>query len=271
MTVETTVETAGLEVQQDGPVLRIRLQRPERRNSITREMLARLIDCIENAPDDERVRVILLSGEGEHFCGGMDLIAVNAESDAKPRTGDIQRRMPRGANRLIPAMLGVQLPIVCAVRGWATGLGCHLALASDFAIASKTARFAEPFVKRGFTPDSGATYLLHRLVGLTRAKEMLLLGHEIDGEHAAEWGLVHRAVEDDQLERAAEEIVGELAGSATIALGLTKWLMHRSLDVDLTDALSNEAFALELSARSVDFREGLAAFSEKRPPRFRGR
>ncbi len=260
-----------LGVQQDGPVLHLRLHRPERRNSLTREMLAQLVKHIENAPDNEDVRVIVLSGEGEHFCAGMDLVAVNAESDKKPRAGDIQRRMPRGANRLISAMLNVQLPIVCAVRGWASGLGCHLALAADFTIASVTARFVEPFVKRGFTPDSGGTYLLHRLVGLTRAKQMLLLGREIDAQRAAEWGLVYAAVPDADLERATEELVAELASAATLALGLTKWLMHRALDVDLGDALSNEAFALELAARSKDFKEGMAAFTQKRAPRYEGR
>jgi 2-(1,2-epoxy-1,2-dihydrophenyl)acetyl-CoA isomerase len=238
---------------------------------MTREVLARLIDCIENAPDDEAVRVIVLSAEGEHFCSGMDLRAVNAKSDVKPRAGDIQRRLPRGASRLIQAMLAVQIPIVCAVRGWASGLGCHLALAADFTIASKTARFLEPFVKRGFTPDSGGTWLLPRLVGLARARQMLLLGHDVGGEQAAAWGLVHSAVNDDALESTAEELTGRLAESATIALGLTKWLMHRSLDLDLADSLANEAFALELSARSRDFKEGMAAFAKKRPPRYEGR
>jgi 2-(1,2-epoxy-1,2-dihydrophenyl)acetyl-CoA isomerase len=266
-----TTREPELGVRQEGPVLRIHLQRPERRNAMTREMLARLTECIESAPDEGSVRVIVLSGEGEHFCSGMDLAAVNERSEQKPRVGDIQRRLPRGANRLIQAMLGVQIPIVCAVRGWASGLGCHLALASDFAIASKTARFLEPFVRRGFTPDSGATYLLPRLVGLARARQMLLLGREIDGEQAAAWGLVHEAVEDAALESAVEEIAQQLAGSATIALGLTKWLLHRALDLDLADALSNEAFALELSSRSRDFKEGMAAFAEKRPPRYEGR
>ncbi len=266
-----TNDIPELGVRLDGPVLRIRLQRPAKRNSMTREMLARLIDCIENAPDKEEVRVIALTAEGDHFCAGMDLLSINVEQERKPRAGDMQRRMPRGANRLIQAMLGVQVPIVCAVRGWASGLGCHLALAADFTIASKTARFVEPFVKRGFTPDSGGTYLLQRLVGLARAREMLLLGREVDGALAAEWGLIHAAVEDGDLERATEEIVGELAGAATIAVGLTKWLLNRSLDVDLADALTNEAFALELSARSSDFKEGLAAFAKKRPPRYEGR
>jgi 2-(1,2-epoxy-1,2-dihydrophenyl)acetyl-CoA isomerase len=267
----TTEPRAELDVRPDGPVLRLRLQRPEKRNSLTREMLAQLIASIENATDNEQVRVIVLSGEGEHFCSGMDLTAVNAEGETKPRVGDIQRRMPRGANRLIEAMLAVQLPIVCMVRGWASGLGCHLALAADFTIAATTARFSEPFVTRGFTPDSGGTYLLQRLVGLTRAKQMLLLGREIDGQRAAEWGLVHAAVADAELERATEELAAELARAATIALGLTKLLMHRARDVDLGDALRNESFALELAARSKDFREGMAAFTQKRAPKYEGR
>lgn len=266
-----TTREPELGVQKEGPVLRLRLQRPERRNAMTREMLARLTECIENAPDDASVRVIVLSGEGEHFCSGMDLAAVNERSEQNPRVGDIQRRLPRGANRLIQAMLGVQIPIVCAVRGWASGLGFHLALASDFTIASKTARFVEPFVRRGFTPDSGATYLLPRLVGLVRARQMLLLGREIDGEQAADWGLIHEAVDDEALDSAVEEIAQQLAESATIALGLSKWLLHRALDLDLADSLANEAFALELSSRSRDFKEGMAAFAEKRPPRYEGR
>ena len=266
-----TTQDSELGVQKNGSVLQIVIQRPARRNALTREMLRQLTDNIENAPDDETVRVIVISGEGENFCSGMDLAAVNAKTDKKPRVGDIQRRLPRGANRLIQAMLGVQIPIVCAVRGWASGLGCHIALASDFAIASKTARFLEPFVKRGFTPDSGASYLLPRLVGLLRARQMLLLGREIDGEQAADWGLVHAAVDDDALESTTQALVAELAESATIALGLTKWLMHRSLDLDLTDSLANEAFALELSSRSRDFKEGMASFAKKRPPSYEGR
>lgn len=262
---------AGIVARVDGSVLRLCIDRPKRRNSLTREMLAELISHIENAPDNPEIRVIVLSSVGEHFCSGMDLANVNDTGGAKPRVGDMQRRMPRGANRLIEAMLGVQLPIVSSIRGWASGLGCHLALASDFTVATKTARFVEPFVPRGFTPDSGATYLLHRLIGIARAKEMLLLGREVSGEEAERWGMIHRAVDDAELEHATEELVARLAQAATVALGLTKWLVHRSLDIDVSDALSNEAFALEISARSRDFKEGLTAFSEKRPPRYEGR
>jgi 2-(1,2-epoxy-1,2-dihydrophenyl)acetyl-CoA isomerase len=168
-------------------------------------------------------------------------------------------------------MLSVQIPIVCSVRGWAAGIGCHLALASDFTIASKTARFWEPFAKRGFTPDSGGTWLLPRLVGIARAKEMLMLAREVTGEQAAAWGMIYRAVEDEELERETEALVAELSEAATASVGITKLAIQRSLELDLEHALEGEGFGLELSSRSQDFKEGLAAFKEKREPRFTGK
>ena len=111
---------------------------------------------------------------------------------------------------------------MCAVRGWAAGLGCQIALAADFTVAAESSRFWEPFLRRGFSPDSGATWLLPRLVGVARAKELLLLGRELSGAEAAGWGLIHRAVPDDELDAAVDELVAELAGAPTVALGLTK-------------------------------------------------
>jgi 2-(1,2-epoxy-1,2-dihydrophenyl)acetyl-CoA isomerase len=129
----------------------------------------------------------------------------------------------------------------------------------------------EPFSERGFPPDSGGTWLLPRRIGEVRAREMLLLGRPVDGAEAAQWRLVHRSVPDDQLEAAAESVVLELSNGATVALGLTKWLLHAGASSAIDEQLRNEAFALELSSRTDDFREGLTAFKEKRPPRFQGR
>jgi 2-(1,2-epoxy-1,2-dihydrophenyl)acetyl-CoA isomerase len=185
--------------------------------------------------------------------------------------GSIQRRLPSTFHRLIPLMLETQVPIVSAVRGWAAGLGFHLALASDFCVAARDARFWEPFTARGFTPDSGATWLLPRLVGLARARQLLLLGEELSGEQAASWGLIHSAVDPDEVDDEAESLAVRLSSAPTVAVGLTKWLLSASTDTTLPDQLRQEAFALELSSRSEDFREGLAAFREKRDPRFAGR
>ena len=165
----------------------------------------------------------------------------------------------------------MQVPVVSAVRGWAAGIGLHLAAASDFAIVVDDATLWEPFVERGFTPDSGGTWLLPRLIGTVRAREMLLLGRAVTGKEAAEWGLVHQAVPASELDAAVDVVVQQLAAGPTVALGLTKWMLHAGTSASLEEHLRNEAFALELSSRSQDFREGMAAFVEKRPPRFEGR
>ena len=196
---------------------------------------------------------------------------IHACSDRKPRAGSIQRRLPTQAHRLIPLLCTVQVPVVCKVRGWAAGIGFQIALAADLTIAADDARFWEPFGERGFTPDSGATWLLPRRVGEVRARELLLLGRALSGTEAAAWGAIHRAVAEPELDAAVDEIAGRLASGPTVALGLTKWLLAAGASAELHAQLANEAFALELSSRTDDFREGMTAFREKRAPRFEGR
>lgn len=263
--------TDGLDARLDGGVLRLTIDRPKAKNALDDATGQALIGHLVASGQDESVRAILLTSAGDDFCTGSDLAAKNAKTDVRPRVGSIQRRLPSTFHRLIPLMLETQVPIVTVVRGWATGLGFHLALASDFCLATPTARFWEPFIQRGFTPDSGGTWLLPRLVGLAKTRQLVLLGTEISGEQAAEWGLIHAAVAEDDLQAAADELLGQLAGGPTVALGLAKWLLHSSGSSDLEEQLRNEAFALELSTRSEDFREGLTAFREKRDPGFSGR
>jgi len=261
----------GLSAVLDESILRLTLSRAEKRNALDDSMMSGLIDALDHAGRDESVRAVVLAGEGDHFCAGADIVARNTEAGPRPRAGSIQRRLPSQAHRLVPLVTTVQVPIVCAAHGWVAGIGFQLALAADFTVAADDARFWEPFVQRGFTPDSGATWLLPRLVGPARARELLLLGRELSGSEAAEWGLVHRSVPPAEVAAEADALARTLASGPTVALGLTKWLLHASAGSTLGDHLRDEAFALELSSRSEDFREGLRAFREKRPPDFTGR
>ena len=251
-------------------VLHIVLSRPERKNALDPAAVLRIVDALENASTDESLRVILIRSSGDDFCSGANWVATNDPSAPRPRTGAIQRRTPLQAHRLIELLLEVQLPVVCEVRGWAAGLGCQIALASDFTVADEASRLWEPFLQRGFTPDSGATWMLPRLVGVARAKELLLLCRELSGREAADWGLIHRAVPSAEVEATVADLVERLAHAPTVAVGLTKRCIHRALDASLKDAMEAEANALELSSRAKDFKEGLAAFRDRRPPEFTG-
>jgi 2-(1,2-epoxy-1,2-dihydrophenyl)acetyl-CoA isomerase len=261
----------GVLVQATEGVLRLTLDRPERKNALTSTAIVRMVRALEDASTDESLRAVVIGSSSDDFCGGADWVATNTAGGPKPRTGSIQRRTPVQAHRLIELLTEIQLPVVCVVKGWAAGIGCQIALAADFTIATETSTFWEPFLERGFTPDSGATWLLPRLVGLARAKELLLLGRQLSGREAADWGLIHRAVPDGELDAAVDELVSRLASAPTVAFGLTKRCIHRGLESTLTAAMEAEANALELSSRSADFKEGLAAFRDRRPPKFEGR
>ena len=284
-----------IRVATDGGVLRLHLDKPDKRNALDDAMVATLIAAVDAAGRDEEVRVILLTAEGDHFCSGFDIVGRNDRTDddgslrtdgtatdetdgtdgtaaaPTPRVGTIQRRLPSEAHRLIPVLCEVQVPVVSAARGWIAGIGLHVAAACDFTVVAQDARVWEPFAQRGFTPDSGGSWLLPRLVGAQRARELLVLGRRISGTEAAEWGLFHQAVAAASVEDVAEVLVAELAAGPTVSLGLTKWLLHTSGDHTLEQHLRDEAFAIELSSRSEDFREGLQAFVAKRDPRFKGR
>lgn len=262
----------GLVVERDdvSGVVTVMLDRPSRRNAITDEMVQAMITSLEAAGADDDVRVIHLTGRGDHFCSGFDL-AGRGRPETPPRAGATQRRMRFQVNELIPAMLETQTPIVATVKGVAMGLGFNLVLASDFAVVADDARLGTPFVGAGFTPDSGSSWLLPRVVGVARAKDMLLLGRSVDGATAASWGMVHSSAPADEVDAVAQSLVDTLAESATVAVGLAKSLIHRSLTADLSRHLADEAMAIELSSRSADFKEWSRARREGRDPDFTGR
>ena len=261
-----------VQVSRNAGILGLHLDKPKKRNALDDDMVATLIDEVDAAGRDESVRVILITAEGDHFCSGFDIVGRNAEDgERRPRIGSIQRRLPAQAHRLIPLLCTTQVPIVVAARGWIAGVGLHLLAASDFAVVADDARLWEPFSQRGFTPDSGGTWLLPRLVGMQHARELLILGTAIDGRTAVEWGLAHRSVAVAEVEDQARVLAEQLASGPTVSLGLTKWLLHTSAEHTLEQHLRDEAFAMELSSRSEDFREGLKAFVDKRDPGFTGR
>lgn len=269
-----TGRSAHVRVSQDGGVLRLHLDKPAKRNALDDDMVELLIDRIDAAGRDESVRAILITAEGDHFCSGFDIVGRNAANrgdDVKPRIGSIQRRLPSQGHRLIPLLGTVQVPVVVAARGWVAGVGLHLAAAADFPVLAEDATVWEPYAQRGFTPDTGGTWLLPRLVGVQRARRLLLQGTRITGATAVEWGLGHVAVPASDVDGAAIALAEELAAGPTVALGLTKWMLHVAGENTFDQQLRAEAFAMELSSRSEDFREGLAAFVEKRTPGFTGR
>jgi 2-(1,2-epoxy-1,2-dihydrophenyl)acetyl-CoA isomerase len=254
----------------------ITIDRAEAANALTPAMRNRIIDLLAEASADLAVRVVVLTGTGRHFCTGADLRAAQPPGPARPdgaperAVGDVARMLRTGAQRLVAAVLDCEKPVVGAVNGTAAGIGAHLALACDLVVATEDARFIEVFVRRGITPDGGGAWLLPRLVGLARAKELLFLGDDLSAADAHQMGLINRCVPAEDFDGAVAEFATRLAAGPTRAISLSKWLVNRSLDTDRTGAFDDEAWAQELASRTEDFTEGVQAFVERREVRFKG-
>ncbi|MDH6242790.1 enoyl-CoA hydratase-related protein [Mycobacterium sp. OTB74] len=260
----------SVEIDRDGAVLRLVMNRPSHRNSLNHRMIDQFVTTLTEAATDDTLRAVHITGAGDNFCSGADWVSTNS-AGTRPRTGDLVRRIPQTSHRIVELIAGIALPVVCSVRGWAVGLGCNLALAADFTIAADDAVFWEPFIARGFSPDSGASWLLPRLVGVARARRMLLLGEKVGGAAAADWGMVHQAVSAADLDDATENLLDTLANGPTVALGLAKQGLAFGQHAPLAQTMNQELYNLELSCRTTDFKEGLAAFRDRRDPGFTGR
>ena len=257
-------------VNDDGAVLEFVFNRSDRGNALTYRMAIEMTDRIVDAARGDITRVIVIRGEGKDFCSGMDLVESNASTGQKPRAGNLERRMSWGPHRLMEAISAVQLPVVTVVRGYAAGIGFALALSGDYIVADDTAKFWAPYVARGFTPDSGITWLVPKLVGMARAKDALLRARKINAEEAHEWGMINALVSADDLEAESQLVVDEFARAATISVGLTKQLLNQQGATSYSDALKNEAITEELAVRTRDFAEGMKAFAQHREAEFTG-
>ena len=264
-----------LTARQDGAVLWLTLDRPEAANAITPDQRNRLVDLLADADARLDVRAVVITATGRHFCTGADLRASHdgpARPDGAPEraAGEVARLIASGAQRLVAAVLDCEKPVIAAVNGTAAGIGAHLALACDLVLAAEGARFIEVFVRRGLVPDGGGAWLLPRLLGPQRAKELMFFGDDLGAVDAERLGLVNRVVPADDLASVAGEWAARLATGPTRALAATKMLVNRSLDVDRATSFHEEAVAQEVNMGTHDAQEGVAAFVERRKPDFLG-
>jgi 2-(1,2-epoxy-1,2-dihydrophenyl)acetyl-CoA isomerase len=248
---------------------RITLNRPDRLNSFTSAMHEEVRDALAVAKSDATLRVLLLTGAGRGFCAGQDL------SDRAVAPGeaavDLGASIENNYRPLVLALRALPLPVVCAVNGVAAGAGANLALACDIVIATKSAAFIQAFCKIGLIPDSGGTYFLPRFVGTARAMGLALLGDKLHAEQAAAWGLIWKCVEDSEFADTVEGLLTQLAQAPTRGLAEIKRALYASAGNTLETQLDLERDIQRELGYSADYREGVAAFLEKRPPRFSGK
>ena len=245
----------------------IRLNRPDDGNAITLEMASEMLDVAMRCDEDPEVRAVVLTGSGKMFCVGGDLKAFAAQGD---RVSFYLKKVTQAFHAVISRFNWMDAPVVGAINGTAAGGGFSLALTTDIAIAAESAKFTVGYSKVGLAPDGSSSFFLARLVGLRRAKEMMLLNPVLSARQALEWGLINQVVADDQVLPAALEIAHQLAKGPTLAFGEAKRLMLSGATESLESQMEKESRAVAAMAGRVDGREGVAAFLGKRIPKFTG-
>jgi 2-(1,2-epoxy-1,2-dihydrophenyl)acetyl-CoA isomerase len=266
----------GLAVERDDGVLTLTLDRQDVHNALDWKTREALVDALTEASADLHMRAVVLTGAGERaFCTGADLrVPVPApekpEGAPKRAQGDVARSIATGWQRVITAVLDCEKPVIAAVNGTAAGAGMHLALACDLVVIADGAKLVPVFVRRGIAPDAAGAYLLTRLVGPQRAKEIYLFGQDIPAADAQRLGLVNQVVPSGYALEVAQALAKRLADGPTRTHAITKRLINHALDVDRDAALAEEAWAQELVMTTEDAQEGVRAFVERRDPTFRG-
>jgi 2-(1,2-epoxy-1,2-dihydrophenyl)acetyl-CoA isomerase len=261
----------------DGGVARITINRPDAGNSLTAEMRDYLSDRFDELSATLGVRAVVLTGAGErHFCTGAGLGGAQKLEPPRPdgaperALGDVSRLIRHGWQRLVASVLDCEKPVIAAVNGTAAGGGANLVLACDLVVMADTARLIEVFVKRGIIPDAGGAYLLPRIVGPQRAKQLMFLGDDLSAADCERWGIANQVVPAAELGGAVDELAARLAAGPTKAIGMTKWLVNRSHESSRHSAFEEEAYAQELVTATADMAEGIKAFGERRSPDFNG-
>jgi 2-(1,2-epoxy-1,2-dihydrophenyl)acetyl-CoA isomerase len=257
----------------DDHVCRITLDRPEAKNALSIEMRDTIVESVRAARADPNVRALLITGTADAFCAGMDLSAstVSQAGGDGFDTRSTSEALRVGVQSFVQELWELDKPTVAAVNGVAVGPGAHLALACDFVVVHERTRFIWSFAKWGLVVDAGGAYLLPRLVGLPRAKAMVMLGEGVTGVDAVTTGLAYRCVDEADLATEADALAVRLAAGPTRSLGLSKRLLNASFETDLAHSLDLEGAFQSLATTSADLVEGMAAFKERRDPRFTGK
>jgi 2-(1,2-epoxy-1,2-dihydrophenyl)acetyl-CoA isomerase len=256
-----------IRAERSGDVLTITLNRPERLNAAPPAMFDEIAEALDRL---DGARAVLITGEGRAFCSGADLAGRGSDGAASSGQG-AYRALTRSYNPTMMKLARLDVPVLTAVNGPAAGIGCSLALASDFAIAGESAYFLQAFVNIGLVPDGGASWMLAKLVGKARATEMMLLGERIPAAKAEAWGLIYQAVPDAELMDRAQALAARLAAGPTRALGLMRQGLAAALESEYAKALTMEAEHQRIAGNSEDAREGGLSFLQKRKPEFKGK
>ncbi|HEX4534907.1 MAG TPA: 2-(1,2-epoxy-1,2-dihydrophenyl)acetyl-CoA isomerase PaaG [Rhizomicrobium sp.] len=248
---------------------RLTLNRPDRLNSFTVQMHGEVADALSKVENDASVRALLLTGAGRGFCAGQDL------SDRAVAPGadgfDLGESLENRYNPLVRRLIALPKPVVCAVNGVAAGAGANIAFAADIVFAARSAKFIQSFSNIGLVPDSGGTWILPKIAGQARAMGLALTGEPLSAEKAESWGLIWRCVDDGALKEESEKVLERLAGGPTRGFAAIKSAMRAGWLASLDDQLDVERDLQRELGRSADYREGVAAFMEKRTPKFSGK